>query len=315
MQMRIRLKPTFPAGPLLLFIVGVVGAAVWLIGPVRSRPVLAMTAQAPPPAPVFAPRRVELMYPAQKPAPQEAGHDVERLRRELETAEVDASSRLSALEASNADVEAIQAQIEALRAEIASLAAKRAELGRNQPSNAEAAEADQLSVVVDQRREEVVLLEADLARLKAPAPQVGGEKTQLSTASAPFNKLPLPVELIHNQIAPVTRDFFKFEMSDRRPTYSAMRSRRGETIEEAGKADSLFGKFLSKLHPKRQYLLLLVNTDSFESFYAVRELAMQSGVEVSWEPSDTSDGTIAMVHVVPPSARHPGVIRLPDVVQ
>ncbi len=243
------------------------------------------------------------------------GREIERLRRELEAAETDASSRLSALEASNADLETIQAQIEALRAEIASLKAKQAALGPSRLTSVEPAEANRLSVVVDQRREEIELLQADLVRVKAPAALASGERSQLSTASAPSNKLPVPVELIHSQIAPVTRDFFKFTMSGRRPTYSATRSRRGETIEEAGKPDSLFGKFLSKLQPKREYLLLLVNADSFESFYAVRELAMRAGVEVSWQPSDTSDGTIAIVHVVPPSARHPGVIPLPDVVQ
>ena len=111
-----------------------------------------------------------------------------------------------------------------------------------------------LYVVVDQRREEVVLLEADLARLKSPAPQPGGENSQLSQASAPSQKLPVPVELIHNQIAPVTRDFFKCPVSSK-PTYTATRSRRGETIQEASKPDSLFGKFLGKLRPNREYML------------------------------------------------------------
>jgi hypothetical protein len=313
--MKIRLKPISSAAPLLLFALAMVGAAAWLIGPVSSRPVLARTAPAPPPEPVLAPRRAELMYPPHQLTRPPMRRDFERLRRELETAETDARSRLSALEASDANLETIQAQIEALRAEIAALKAKRAALGPSRPTNVESTEADQLSRVVDQRREEVVLLETDLARANAPAPQADSGKSQLSMASAPVNKLPVPVELIHSQIAPLTRDFFKFYMSGRRPTYSATRSRRGETIEEAGKPDSLFGKFLSKLNPKREYLLLLVNADSFDSFYAVRELAMRAGVEVSWQPSDTSDGTIAIVHVVPASARHPAVIPLPDVVQ
>jgi hypothetical protein len=313
--MRIRLKPISSASPLLLFVVAMIGATAWLIGPVSSRPVFARTAPSPLPALVFAPRRAKLMYPAQKLAGPPLGRDIERLRRELEAAETEASLRLSALEASNADLKTIQAQIEALQAEIASLKAKQAALGPSRPTNVKPEEADRISVVVVQRREEIELLQADLARVKAPVPLASGEKSQLSTASAPLNKLPVPVELIHNQIAPVTGDFFKFSMSGRHPTYSATRSRRGETIEEAGRPYSLFGKFLSKLHPKREYLLLLVNSDSFESFYTVRDVAMRAGVEVSWQPSDTSDGTIAMVHVVPPSARHPGVIPLPDVVQ
>jgi hypothetical protein len=310
--MRIRLKLTPPGTPLLLFAVALIGAAAWLIGPVSSRSVLARTVPAPA-APVLAPRRVEAVYQATRFAAPPPEHDIERLRRELEKAEIDARSHLAALEASNADLESIQTQIDALRAEIAALQAKRAALGPNGPANPEA-EADQLSQVVDQRREEVVLLQADLARAKAPAPQPGGENTQLSTASAPSNKLPVPVELLHNQIAPVTRDFFRFS-SFNRATFLATRSRRGETIDEARNPESLFGKFVAKLRPDREYILLLVNPDSFDSFYAVRDLAMRAGVEISWQPSDTSDGTVPIVHVVIPSKRHPGVIPLPDVVK
>ena len=171
-----------------------------------------------------------------------------------------------------------------------------------------------MSAVVDQRREEVELLQADLARAKAPVPQQLGENSQLSQSSAPSNKVPVPVELIHNQIAPVTRDFFKFS-TFKRAKYSATRSRRGETIDEASNPASLFGKFLTKLHPNREYILLLVNPDSFDAFYAIRELAMKAGVEISWQPSDTSDGKIAIVHVVLPSRGHPGTIPLPYLVQ
>jgi hypothetical protein len=311
--MRIRLKLTRPGTPLLLFAVALVGAAAWLIGPVSSRSVLARTVPASP-APALAPRPVVAVHPATKFAAPPSEHDIERLRRELETAEVDARSHLAALEVSDADLKSIQAQIDALRAEIAALQAKRAALGPSGPANPEATEADQLSKAVDQRREEVVLLQADLARAKAPAPQPGGENTQLSTASAPSHKLPVPVELIHNQIAPVTKDFFRFS-SFHRATFLATRSRRGETIDEAKNPESLFGKFVAKLRPDREYILLLVNPDSFDSFYAVRDLAMRAGVEISWQPSDTSDGTVPIVHVVTASKRHPGVIPLPDVVK
>lgn len=312
--MRIRLKLTSSAAPLMLFIVALAATTSWLIGPVSSRPLLARTVTAPVAAAMLPERQAVPHYARVKFAAPSLARDVERLRRELDEAVTEASSRLAALEASDADLEAVRAQIDALRAEIASLEAKRSALGPIRPTIPETSEADQLSAVIDQRREEVALLQADLARAKAPAPQPGGENSQLSQASAPSQKLPVPVELMHNQIAPVTREFFKFPATTS-PTYTATRSRRGETIDEASKPGSLFGKFLAKLHPDREYLLLLVNSDSFESFYAVRELAMGAGVEISWQPTDTSDGTIPIVHVVPATARHPGVIRLPDIVR
>ena len=262
----------------------------------------------------IAPHHVEPLYAPAKFAEPPA-RDIGRLRRELDVAETDARSRLAALEASNAVLEAIQTQIEALRTEIASLEAKRAALGPSRPTIPEAAETDQLSAAWTNVAKRSQLLQADLARAKAPVPQQLAARTRnFRNHQHPATRLPVPVELIHNQIAPVTRDFFNFS-TFKRANYSATRSRRGETIDEASKPASLFGKFLTKLHPNREYILLLVNPDSFDAFYAIRELAMKAGVEISWQPSDTSDGKIAIVHVVLPSKGHPGTIPLPYLVQ
>jgi hypothetical protein len=328
--MKLRLRtPTISDFQLPLFVVALAAGTVWLIGPVSSKPappvMPADTADLPAlrpayPPPTFSPERFATpTYPLQaqqRDAAQKATAkaDPEKLREELIEAEQAARERLAQLEASNADLQAVQTQIDALRNEIAALEAKRASLGPVDPATLDTAEVDKLAALVDTRREEVGTLKAELQRIKLPENLPRDEVSKLSGAASPQNKLPIPVELIHDQIAPVTKEFFKFP-STTKAEYIVTRIRRGETIEEASQPDSAFATFLTKVHPKKQYLLLLVNPDSFDSFYAVREMALRAGLEISWQPLNTSDGTIPIVHVVPASAKHPGWIRLPDVVK
>ena len=97
----------------------------------------------------------------------------------------------------------------------------------------------------------------------------------------------------------------------------ATRKRPGETVAEARAPDSQFARFLSKTPPDTRFISCLLNRDSFEAYFAVRDMATRAGFDIAWEVADTSSGkiTIQRVKLVsnPRSAGAP--VALPDVMK
>ena len=51
------------------------------------------------------------------------------------------------------------------------------------------------------------------------------------------------------------------------------------------------------MKPEKEYLSILLNADSFEMFREVRRIARKRGIDIGWEPADTSSGQIEMFRV------------------
>ena len=109
-------------------------------------------------------------------------------------------------------------------------------------------------------------------------------------------KLPILVELVRNRVVPLVKENFRIQHKILGPAV-ATRITSGDSIANLGRPDSSFSKLLKTINPEKQYLACLLNADSFEAFRDARRLAQQRGIEIGWEPSDTSSGTILIYPV------------------
>lgn len=295
--------------PFLLFLTVLAAGSIWMI-----RPIPGEAAPLPPP-----PKAPPVMIPVvERPVLElvrvtEA--DIAKLRVELQSAETEVRDKKASLAASDTDLSALQKKVDALRAELQALEAKLAELLARAKHQAVAAD-DALEEKVEEQREQAVKLESDLASLRAQS-LTPDERRRLRTAVTPMWRLPVLVDLIGNTIAPVDKDFFRFPMLELSSRFVVKRKRPGETIAEARKPDSMFHEFLADVRKQRGYVSCLLNSDSFEAFHAVREMATRAGVDVSWDPADTRDGnvTIERVHLVNKLSKKDRPVSLPDIVR
>ncbi|MBN2310797.1 MAG: hypothetical protein JXR94_17620 [Candidatus Hydrogenedentes bacterium] len=65
----------------------------------------------------------------------------------------------------------------------------------------------------------------------------------------------------------------------------------GESIAEFQEPDSRFNESLAALDPAKQHVFLLVDTESFEIFHAVRRAIIEQGFHVGWDPIEAG-GTL-----------------------
>ncbi|MGA8028569.1 MAG: hypothetical protein WB992_15605, partial [Bryobacteraceae bacterium] len=93
------------------------------------------------------------------------------------------------------------------------------------------------------------------------------------------------------------------------------RIRFGETIDQARGPGSAFRNFLSTIDRKRCYVSCLLNADSFDAFYAVRDLTAKAGLDIGWEPVDTSSGKITIFGVKLGSPRKKKSVPVPDIIK
>jgi len=300
--------------PLLLFLIALMGGALWLLHPVPEaaglvRPNAPRVAAVPPP-PVAAPR-------AEPPPPRSRPYPA-AVRAELEAVKQAMGERAAALDAQNAEIETLQRRVDALRAELDVLEKQSASLGPAAVAAAPSAEENRMEELVKERRGEISHLESEIASLKAPPAVPMPDARQIPRAvHAPAQKLPVLVDLSGNRIAPVTEEFFRFPFFSVSSQIVATRKRPGETIAEARAPNSQFARFLSKTKSDSRYISCLLNSDSFEAFYAVRHMAARAGFDIAWEPTDTSGGKIAIQRVKltskPPSPRDS--VSLPDILR
>ncbi len=289
--------------PLLLFLIALGIGTVWLIGPIaRKRSVTMSRAR---------------VHREIGPVPVRAitkAPDTTTVRAELRAAEAAVRAKVMDADSSEADLDAAQRRVDTLRAELAALEAQRAAMRQNRESLTQTTTAGDLEAIATQRREEITRLESDLERIKASIPPPRPQNLQLTRAIEPVNKLPVLVELFENRITPVTKDYFKFPLLSLKPLFTVKRTHLGESIAQARQPNSRFAHFLSTIHPQESYVSCLLNADSFEAFYVVRQLTEKAGVEIGWEPAETSGGSISILGVRLATAKDKNRIRVPDIV-
>lgn len=189
--------------------------------------------------------------------------------------------------AAQAARQAAQERVDALEREIA----------RRRQTGAEAAARDRTL------GEEIVRTERENDELAAAlARQRAGQtaKDSIAVESTPLAKLggthaPVYVALIDGRVTPVKEPYFnlrsvtvsrgagRFEA-----VIEAVPSIEGEPIERALASGSAFSRLRDALDPSKQYLALLVDASSFESFRALRETLRRRSLPFGWEPCDAT---------------------------
>ena len=152
-----------------------------------------------------------------------------------------------------------------------------------QANRAEAGEVEALRRLLAEKEGEADRLRAQLETTK-PRPEA--EMPGIHTATR-ANKLPVLLELIHNRAVPFNKEFYHSKLKLIGPAVVERRSE-GETIAEIHKPGSAFNAMLGKLNPEKQYVSCLLNSDSFEIFREVRRIAQAKGIDLGWEPADTT---------------------------
>lgn len=294
--------------PLFLFLVVLTAGTVWILGPLARKaplPVVHLDVQVPSQLPVAQPA---------VPISEAAQPDTTVLTAALQALQSTNRDRRTDLASTAAEVDAAQHRIDVLQAELAVIDNQRASLTTVNASPAQSNEADSVQALIARRRQENDRLQSDLERATAPISEEGANAPVLALAKQPLHKLPQPVELLENRITPVTKEYFHFPMFSLKPLFTVKRIRMGETIAEARRPGSEFSKFLATIQPHTLYVSCLLNRDSFQAFYAVREMAAKSGIDVGWEPSATSSGAIPMLGVKLASPSDKKLVRVPDVI-
>jgi hypothetical protein len=297
------------AEPLLLFLIALIGGTLWLLKPVPDaaalvRPPAPQAAAVPPPVPA----------PRPQPAQPRSRPNVADVRAELEAARQAMREGAAALDAQIAEIEMLQRRVDALRTELAALEAQRAPMG---PAAVTSAEESRTEDLVQERRAQMSHLESELANLKSALAAPLPDARKVPLAVHPSQKLPVLVDLSGNRIAPVTGEFFHLPMFTSSSVVVATRKSPGETIAEARAPNSQFARFLSKIHSETRYISCLLNSDSFEAFYAVRDMATRAGFDIAWEPADTRSGKIPIqkVKLVSKPRSPDDVVPLPDILR
>ncbi len=295
--------------PLFLFFAALTVGTIFILGPLaRNAP--RITVHHIHVQPVIG----QTVIPVPLTASQPPKLDTSTFIAELQALQATSRERQIGVEATADEADAAQHRVDAARTDLAALDAKRASLRPVLATSTQPDEADHLHALIAQRRQEADRLQSDLERVTAPAPEPGTKAPVLALAKEPLHKLPQPVELIENRIAPVTKEYFHFPIVMFKPVFTVKRIRMGETIAGARQPDSGFAEFLSTIHPDRLYISCLLNRDSFEAYYAVREMAVKKGIDVGWEPADTSSGVIPMLGVKLASPSDKRRVRVPDVI-
>jgi hypothetical protein len=309
-----RLHSKIALDPLFLFFILLSAGTLLILGPLNrpaARPTPHHVAAQPPIVRALAERRVE---PAASPTLRALEPDPRLFTTDFQTLQITLGELRSELKKTTDEANAAQARVDAARAELRALDTQAASLRNSNTAASEPSETQHLESLITRRRQEADQLGKDLERETAPAPEQGKENAVLALAKQPVNKLPQPVELLENRITPVTKQYFRFPLLSLKPQFTVKRIRMGETIAEAQRPDSEFAAFLSSIRPNSVYISCLLNRDSFQAFYAVREMAAKKGIEVGWEPAETSGGSISMLGVKLASPSDTKRVAVPDVI-
>ena len=137
--------------------------------------------------------------------------------------------------------------------------------------------------------EEIARVQRD--RLKEQVIRV--ESTPL--ISLMTNRKPVYVALANGTVSPIRKPFYNMQHKIEKAgkgqferVVVASTNRRGETVEMAFTGGSAFSKALRDINPGHEYVALLVDSRSFETFRAVREVLRKRGIPFGWEPSVSS---------------------------
>jgi len=297
--------------PLFLFVLFLAAGTLSLIVAVRPPRIAALPPRpaVPRPAPLPPPRLVAVVN----------NPDVPGAERELRDVTADLAAAEARMQALAAQLEEVQSRIRELEEDLRRYQAMSAGTPGGLSVEVLNARRRELENLLAAQKSELVRLTGAMKDLRAAGSKdLKVKRTEAEAAT----KLPELVDLIHNRAFPMAKGFYRMPLLaglDR--TYEATRTGDGLTIAEIRAPEGAFSEFLSRLKPERQYVSCLLNNDSFEAYYAVREVVTRRGLDIGWEPADTSGGRVKVYTIKLVSAekaaksRDEKVPELPDIVR
>ena len=275
--------------PVCLFILCQIAGTLWVITPRK--------AFAPPVAPnasvdVHRAEVAELV--SQKSSLEKA---VKLARQEAATVAKPAEANVTEADRLAAQIRLEEQRIRQMEETLAELTRREADVGNKiagvSPPNPELGrEAERLSQQLAEKQSEVKRLQSLLEQTKGPGGGSGvGSPRLLETGLRPrviqlIGDMAVPVDGEHYEI----RTGFLQDRTTRAIQYT--KKDRGESPEELVLSNSKVSAYIQKMDPTKEYLLCLVNSDSFRVFREVRKLARSKGVQVGWDTNYRTDGVI-----------------------
>ncbi|MGH9199111.1 MAG: hypothetical protein ACRD1T_25700, partial [Acidimicrobiia bacterium] len=146
-----------------------------------------------------------------------------------------------------------------------------------------AAERARLEELFREKREEARRLQQALAEAQRPKVETDSGAPMVAITG----KQPVFVELVENRVVPVTEENYQTQnvtLPEGGTGTVYERTRPGESIEEMRQSTGALTGILRKLQRDSQYLAVILHSDSFEAFRALREIARDKKMAVGWEP-------------------------------
>jgi hypothetical protein len=274
--------------PVCLFILCQIAGTLWVIIPRK--------AFAPPVAPNASVEVQRTEAPGlmnQKSALEKA---VALARQEVTTLSLPVQAAVTEKDRLTAQIRMEEQQVKELEAKLDELTRKEEETGRKvaavpSPNSQLGTEAEQLGQQLASRQTEVKRLQLALEQTRGFSDGSG-----VGSPRVVHTKLnPKLVQLIGDRALPLDAENYQVEtgyLADHTRAVQYTKKARGESAEEVALPGSKISAFLGKIDPSKEYLLCVLNNDSFRVFREVRTLARAKGIQVGWDTSYRTDGVL-----------------------
>jgi hypothetical protein len=264
--------------PICLFILCQIAGTLWVITPRKA------FAPAVAPNPSVDVHRAEVSgFTAQKSALEKA---VKLARKQLGNLSQPVQAEVTEVDRLNAEIRANEQQVKESEEKLGELNRKESNLKAKieavpGPDPQIEKGSQQLAPQLAAKQAEVKRLQQALDQANGPLEGAVGSPTQVaSNLNYRF------VHLIKNRAVPVDDKHYKVDGLRLIPLAP------GETVDEIKRPDSDFGSFLQRIDSSKAVLQCLLESDSFPIFRAVRRLAREKGISVSWKPFNAPDGVL-----------------------
>ena len=130
-------------------------------------------------------------------------------------------------------------------------------------------------------------LREEIAKIKRQPIERQLVRIDVTPRFVPDARKPVFILLSQGTVTPVREPYYTFTQSG--DVVQASLSRRGDSVDRALANRSDFQKLLGEINLRSQYVFLLVDSSSFETFRAVRAWLEQRKIPFGWEPNNYPD--------------------------
>jgi len=185
-----------------------------------------------------------------------------------------------------------QAELSASLARIRFLQAEQERLEHDkEQTDKDRQEVERLARELWEKQQELRRLESRVREAMAEAKRSEVQRPVVPVETTPIydveqTRSPMFVALIEGAVTPVEPP--QYEFSQYRNARVATLKQRGDAVDEALAQESESVKLIGRLDTRRQFVFLLVDSSSFESFRTVREFLRKREVPFGWYPVPNS---------------------------